>query len=363
MGDGPGRADCRLRSLIFPRGRPQFSIAHAHSALTEGRAEPWDLSSTPPDCYISTTSTYPNATSNELAIPSGGSIYQHAILQPSQRTGCEQSAASLCTVHIMLQPLTASVFSIVATAANEQTHLIDGLPQAGQIAEHGAVPSVLGTVNYLARASSSQSEVNLVVTAATAGCSPTVTATTSDNSHSWTSTSNTIAGEQRLTILPSDPGFCVFCEYSVTVQANRGCLFTIQSTSSDALVVLEDGHPSAGSVSGGASAYYKFYVTLPSADVEIVLNALSGDPDLYVSTSVHRPNSTAYNFMSVTHGTSRSEVMKVKKEAHGTHAPSHQPSSLTPWHTRTISPAFLSYPHTPYGSLSFLHRLLTTIRS
>ena len=53
---------------------------------------------------------------------------------------------------LSLQPLTASVFSIVATAGNEQTHLIDGLPQAGQIAEHGAVPSVLGTVNYLARA-------------------------------------------------------------------------------------------------------------------------------------------------------------------------------------------------------------------
>ena len=44
LGDGPGRADCRLRSLMFPRGRPQFSIAHAHSALTVGAPKPWDLS-------------------------------------------------------------------------------------------------------------------------------------------------------------------------------------------------------------------------------------------------------------------------------------------------------------------------------
>ena len=43
-GDGPGRADCRLRSLTFPCDRPQFSIAHAHSALTGGAPKPWDLS-------------------------------------------------------------------------------------------------------------------------------------------------------------------------------------------------------------------------------------------------------------------------------------------------------------------------------
>ena len=93
----------------------------------------------------------------------------------------------------MLQPLTASVFSIVATAGNEQTHLIDGLPQAGQIAEHGAVPSVLGTVNYLARASSSQSEVNLVDR--NGRMLTDSLATTSDNSHSWPSTTNAIAGD------------------------------------------------------------------------------------------------------------------------------------------------------------------------
>ena len=76
-------------------------------------------------------------------------------------------------------------------------------------------------------------------------------------------------------------------------------------------MVLENGSPAAERVNQNAYEYFKLYVTLPSADVEIALSAYSGDPDLYVSTSVHRPNATANDYASASHLLSGSEVLRI----------------------------------------------------
>jgi hypothetical protein len=54
------------------------------------------------------------------------------------------------------------------------------------------------------------------------------------------------------------------------------CVYSITAASADAVTVLENGSPANERVSANSYEYFKFYVTLPSADVEFVLSAFSG---------------------------------------------------------------------------------------
>lgn len=109
--------------------------------------------------------------------------------------------------------------------------------------------------------------------------------------------------DERVMIHKDDPGFCVFCDYTVRVGSSAPVAFTLVSTSNAALLTLQDGTPVTERVNAGTFEYFKFFVTAPIADVEVVLNVFSGDPDLFLSTSEERPSATTTGvFESATAG-------------------------------------------------------------
>ena len=67
------------------------------------------------------------------------------------------------------------------------------------------------------------------------------------------------------------------------------------------MVILEDGMPRERSISSGVTQYFRVYVGMGGkTDVSITATPLSGDIDMYVSTTMRRPNATAFDWSSAT---------------------------------------------------------------
>jgi len=102
------------------------------------------------------------------------------------------------------------------------------------------------------------------------------------------------AGEDAVTMDAHDPGWCSGCEYLIGVTAaQRPANFSVVAATHGAVVVLEDGVPHLRSLQAGEAHYYRVYI--PSGDrtdVQVAVTPLSGEPDLYASTTVHRPNAS-----------------------------------------------------------------------
>jgi hypothetical protein len=89
--------------------------------------------------------------------------------------------------------------------------------------------------------------------------------------------------------------------YNVAVYANTPTQYTIIASTSSTITQLQDGVLVHGSGLSGETVYYRLWVNDPSADVTLTVTSFSGDPDLYVSTTVSQPNSTEYDWKATSY--------------------------------------------------------------
>ena len=104
--------------------------------------------------------------------------------------------------------------------------------------------------------------------------------------------------QERLFIRHADANFCVMCEYYLTVVSEAGASFTLTSTSSEWFTVLAEGTPANEVVSKNEYEYFKLFVSRSNVDVKVVMTAFVGDPDVFLSTTLSKPNRTHFDFSS-----------------------------------------------------------------
>ena len=81
------------------------------------------------------------------------------------------------------------------------------------------------------------------------------------------------------------------CSYILAVHCNSYYVaYQLSVTLSDTILALMPGSPVTDHVSKGGSDYFSFALTGESSTLRIVLQSLSGDADLYVSTHFTHPN-------------------------------------------------------------------------
>eukprot|EP00966_Prymnesium_polylepis_P215891 4998322-Prymnesium_polylepis.1 len=121
------------------------------------------------------------------------------------------------------------------------------------------------------------------------------------------------AGEDMLTINVGDPGWCLHCTYLIGVSSTISTVYTISAATSTATLLLDDGVPVERSVRLGHAQFYRIYIpTGGPVDVTVSLTPLSGDADIYASTTEHQPDESratvATGWSSSNHGTGQDSI-------------------------------------------------------
>jgi len=99
-----------------------------------------------------------------------------------------------------------------------------------------------------------------------------------------------------------NPDIAHQCVYRVGVYGNSESNFTvIASTSADA-IALQDGRPQRSQSLDGQYQYFYYINNQPGTSVTFALTALTGDPDMYISTRTTRPNATSFEYRSTMAG-------------------------------------------------------------
>lgn len=97
--------------------------------------------------------------------------------------------------------------------------------------------------------------------------------------------------------------------YVIAVYAYTTCVYSIRAFTTDGTVYLEDGVPVRGSLYSNQWAYYVLDLETET-DFTVSVTPLSGDPDMYISTTYEHPNSTNYDWMSTNY---RSDSITIPK--------------------------------------------------
>uniref|UniRef100_A0A7S0IUW2 PA domain-containing protein n=1 Tax=Calcidiscus leptoporus TaxID=127549 RepID=A0A7S0IUW2_9EUKA len=255
-----------------------------------------------PDVYVSTSveSGKPDSTNSQWSSLDNGNRYEHILISPEDPSRCSNVAQ--CTFYIGVLARTATTYAISVTWGGTPVHLLEGMPQAGQITEAMTTAGQLSK-QFLYRASGSHADLAFSLTmqygvahmyVATDGPAS-ATHSQWNSQHLWT-------GNEKIRIAHTDANFCAACDYHVAVvvpDAASSASFTLSAASSGALTVLEDGTPmTAQAVAAGEYEYYKLFVSQPAVDLQIIMTAFTGNPDLFVSTTSPKPNATNYEASS-----------------------------------------------------------------
>ena len=208
-----------------------------------------------------------------------------------------------CGVYISVYGYTNASYTIVATASDGgpvAIELLDGLPQAGTVAQGGSAfffadvdldPSE--AYSFYVRSLSGDPDLYV----ATDGSVPTTTR------YAYRSASGT--GDDYVNVQPSDgaPLYNASTRAYAMVYGFTSAAFEVTFASGYAVETLGDGQTVRGAVSGGGYAYYSFAVGDPSQALPVTLasTATVGDPDLYVAvwdpaTPDFRPTDAAYTW-------------------------------------------------------------------
>ena len=296
------------RRFELAMGRRQyFSIAVPQNAPLIAQITP--ISGAPPDLFLAAQPlSRPNAsTATASALGGSASLWQHVVMQPADASRQSCATLELCVVHMsVVARSAAATFSIVGTtSASEAIHLVDGVPQAGNLG--------LGQMEarYLARVANGLSDLTVNLARSSGRAHVRVSA----NGHSWSSES-TATGDERLYIPQSEITHCVLCDYEVRVFSTAAAAYTLVATSSAGLLLLSDGVPYSQYVNEGGYELFQFEVLLPSADLEIILYTFSdGDVDLYASLTSLWPTSNPAEHTWASDGhSSGGEVLQISHE-------------------------------------------------
>jgi hypothetical protein len=84
--------------------------------------------------------------------------------------------------------------------------------------------------------------------------------------------------------------------------ANQTTYFSLVASTSQGVVTLQDGVPFTDWTPRGQFEYFQISVPVAPAALLVSITPLTGDPDLYMSTTVTRPNTTAFTWRSMFFG-------------------------------------------------------------
>jgi len=86
---------------------------------------------------------------------------------------------------------------------------------------------------------------------------------------------------------------CSNCVYTIAVEAYTHTLYTVMGITDNSHVQLQDGVAHSGFSERGKYTYFAIQVDRIDKLLLVTCTALTGDPDLYISTSIERPTSAA----------------------------------------------------------------------
>ncbi len=91
---------------------------------------------------------------------------------------------------------------------------------------------------------------------------------------------------------------CTNCWYDVMVHSNVKSFYVITAQTSNTVLDLPSGLPVTSTVQEGQVVYYSIFIESPDRDLVVSVTPQSGDPDLFVSNVVNRPNMDTCNACS-----------------------------------------------------------------
>ena len=290
------------KRFSVPAGRFRyFKATVPHGALGNGLNIAVTPFSGDPDLFVSLASTRPDSVSPECTASSGhpswcsGNApgrYEHVEIGPDDTSRCSLAE---CPYYIgVLAKNVASTFSVVAAWGDTPIRLVDGVPQAGQLSTAGESRA------YMTRVAGSHTDLSITLTNTYGNAHIYVRSGHPASATDKTWTSNTLAtGDERLLISHTDTAhFCVDCDYYVAVVADGPTSFTITATSSHGVTVLENGAPCNEVVNAGEYEYFKLFVTAQLVEVQVIMTAFSGNPDMFLSLTEPYPNATSATWRS-----------------------------------------------------------------
>ena len=291
----------RLPSQVSHAGTLRyFSIALRPSDHHALKVRLTTITGVAPDLLLSTEYAAQPDSSTAMVSSPGTPTSSFQYVKLSAADIARTCHATACTYFIAVRTHAPVVYSLVATLGSDPVRLVGGVPQGGSLPAGG------GTASFVARPSGSHS--GLVLSLATSYGSAHLAA--SNSAGQWSS-DRLDTGSERLVISTTDAGFSAATDLVVTVQSDGPAEFTLTAASADELLLLQDGTPTTERVNAYSYAYYKFYVSQPLADVDVILTALSGDPDLYVSLTTPRPTAITPGVRSSESHSSAGEVIKL----------------------------------------------------
>jgi hypothetical protein len=85
-------------------------------------------------------------------------------------------------------------------------------------------------------------------------------------------------------------------KYWIGIKSFQTAMFSLVAATDEVITTLQSGIAVRASLSYRQYRYYKLHVDADDRNIMISVTAFSGDPDVYVSTHHHRPNSTNYQW-------------------------------------------------------------------
>lgn len=244
-----------------------------------------------PDLFISAIDQYPSYN----ATWSARSYRNDSVTIPiSQLVGVN-------TLYIAVQAWTNCSFSIVATYSNF-TWLTDGVPQADTISKEAS-----RFYYFLASSTGISNDISFSVSPSVGNVRLYVSNGTDiqwDNPSTYQWSSIVPWSSQLVIVRFNDTSAChnravgTFCRYVVSVRGMTDATYSVQAITSLKPTELQSGVPIRSSVAARVTQYFSFLINQPGFDVSISLSALTGDPDLYVSTAP-QPGPRNYNWSSL----------------------------------------------------------------
>eukprot|EP01006_Ploeotia_vitrea_P032269 TRINITY_DN64533_c0_g2_i1.p1 TRINITY_DN64533_c0_g2~~TRINITY_DN64533_c0_g2_i1.p1 ORF type:complete len:2597 (-),score=1385.65 TRINITY_DN64533_c0_g2_i1:818-8563(-) len=247
-----------------------------------------DLARSDPDLFISSTNHRPNASTGSHDFAARSTRSDSITVSHDDPRACQQLP---CTYYISVLAYTNSTFSLLATF-QPITRLINGVVQAGITVQNQEF-------RYFVFEVSGTSNSNITITLDTwsgitqlyvkVGKEPTAVVPPD-----WRVVS--MSSRKTLYIGLDDPKRChaARCQYFIGVRGgylHDNSTFSITASTQNATVWLQNGRARADQLEVAGYDYFAYSHDDETKDLFIIVTALSGDPDLYVS----KPNGTYTN--------------------------------------------------------------------
>ena len=240
-----------------------------------------------PDLYVSTRSARPNTT-----------VYDWKSMKINDDTITISTSDPLycvnCRYYIGVYAFSATSFVITASFS-DVIQLQDGLPQTGKVLrgqmQYYSFPVYKYHDDITFTVIPRSGNPNLYIRS---GFKPLLT------NYTWHS-SNWYSGEN-FVITPSDSNYCAnqngVCMYYIGVYGQSASNFSIVVTTSASVIKVQESIPIRDWIATGKYEYFVFLfnrVAAKDSYISFIVTALSGDPDIFVSSTVLLPNATTHN--------------------------------------------------------------------